>query len=346
GVILTSLLGPTYDDVDALKTACIQHVAAHLYSIIIKQFDYKMDVILLHCGKCTQHPLTRFAFTSNKTVQLTHCFRIVMIMDCSYKTNKLKMLLLHIVSFACTGTTFTWTIAFLNAEAIENSEWVLNVYKSFMVNYLPLAIVIDRKLVLMQAIKITFSVHRTCFIEMDWQTFMTLFSRVMQASTENELQEKLTYFVDAYVDQMSHFKLSYSSHVEGAHSALKQRLQVSTGDIMTVIQRVLQFLAYYCSHQNPPLIYNRQRACETQYLSATRTPLKDYHGTFFNDHNLRYARCKPEPNDECGKQAVMACARSTVYHCLYTWTSIRCYCQCACHKLLADIVNSLGTKYI
>jgi hypothetical protein len=31
--------------------------------------------------------------------------------------------------------------------------------------------------------------------------------------------------------------------VEGAHSALKQRLQVSTGDMMTMVKRVLQFLA-------------------------------------------------------------------------------------------------------
>jgi len=31
--------------------------------------------------------------------------------------------------------------------------------------------------------------------------------------------------------------------VEGAHSALKQRLQVSTSDMMTVVERVLQFIA-------------------------------------------------------------------------------------------------------
>ncbi len=31
--------------------------------------------------------------------------------------------------------------------------------------------------------------------------------------------------------------------MEGAHSALKQRLQVSTGDMTTVVERVLQFLA-------------------------------------------------------------------------------------------------------
>jgi len=52
-----------------------------------------------------------------------------------------------------------------------------------------------------------------------------------------------TYFVGAYVDKVSHFESSSSSRVEGAHSALKQRLQVSTGDMMTVVERVLQFLA-------------------------------------------------------------------------------------------------------
>jgi hypothetical protein len=91
----------------------------------------------------------------------------------------------------------------------------------------------------------------------------------MRAGTEDELQEKLvhiqtewvgtqpravqyvlswmqykTYFVGAYVDKVSHFESSSSSRVEGAHSALKQRLHVSTGDMMTVVERVLQFLVH------------------------------------------------------------------------------------------------------
>jgi hypothetical protein len=41
----------TYDNVDALKAVCRQHAAAHLYSITTKRFDYKMGVLLLHCGK-------------------------------------------------------------------------------------------------------------------------------------------------------------------------------------------------------------------------------------------------------------------------------------------------------
>ncbi|KAH8951722.1 hypothetical protein BDL97_09G044300, partial [Sphagnum fallax] len=41
----------TYDNVDALKAACRQHAAAHLYSVTTKQSDYKMGVLLLHYGK-------------------------------------------------------------------------------------------------------------------------------------------------------------------------------------------------------------------------------------------------------------------------------------------------------
>jgi hypothetical protein len=52
-----------------------------------------------------------------------------------------------------------------------------------------------------------------------------------------------TYFVDAYVDKVLHFESSSSSRVEGGHSTLKQRLQVSTGDMMTMVERKLQFLA-------------------------------------------------------------------------------------------------------
>ncbi|KAH9560613.1 hypothetical protein CY35_06G114900 [Sphagnum magellanicum] len=269
----------TYDNVDALKAACRQHAAAHLYSVTTKQSDYKMGVLLLHCGKSEHnhpqltreaaHPshrkmtndvkvciltlirsepsdehviardvynlkrqhrieqldgrtpmeallsslikldvpnthcvdasgrLTRLAFTSTKDVQLTRHFGTILTMDCTYKMNRFKMPLLHIVSFACIGATFTSAIAFLSAKMIEDYEWALNTNKGFM------------------------GVMRYV---LSWMQYKT-------------------YFVGAYVDKVSHFESSSSSRVEGAHSALKQRLQVSTGDMMTVVERVLQFLA-------------------------------------------------------------------------------------------------------
>jgi hypothetical protein len=41
----------TYNDVDALKATCRHQAAAHLYSVTTERSDYKMDVLLLHCGK-------------------------------------------------------------------------------------------------------------------------------------------------------------------------------------------------------------------------------------------------------------------------------------------------------
>ncbi len=122
----------------------------------------KLDVPNTHCVDANGR-LTRLAFTSTKAVQLTRCFGTVLTMDCTYKTNRFKMPLLHIVRFACTGATFTSAIAFLSAETIEDYEWALNTYKGFMGNYLPLAIVTDRELALMRATKITFPVAHKMF---------------------------------------------------------------------------------------------------------------------------------------------------------------------------------------
>jgi hypothetical protein len=352
----------TYDDVDALKAACRQHVAAHLYNVTTKRSDYKMGVLLLHCGKsgtrddrhglteetrqrlsssvltrcpfllqgrrnqvgswtlrvkCGEHNhplltreaahlshhkmtndvkervhtlsaagvapaqiltlirsqpsgehviarnvynlkrqhkieqldgrtpmeallsslikldvpnthcvdasgcLTRLAFTSTKDVQLTRRFGTVLTMDCTYKTNRFKMPLLHIVSFACTGATFTSAIVFLSAETIEDYEWALNTYKGFMGNYMSLAIVTDRELALMRATEIAFPVahkmlcrwhicknvmvkHRTGFTEEDWQMFMTLFLGVMRAGTGDGLQEKLAQIQTEWVGTQPH----------------------------------------------------------------------------------------------------------------------------------------------
>ncbi len=175
----------------------------------------KLDVPNTHCVDASGR-LTRLAFTSTKAVQLTCRFGTVLTMDCTYKTNRFKMPLLHIVSFACIGATFTSAIVFLNAETIKDYEWALNTYKGFMGNYLPLAIVTDRELALMRTTEIAFPVahkmlsrwhicknvmakHWTGFTEEDRQTFMTLFSGVMRAGTEDELQEKLVQIQTEWV---------------------------------------------------------------------------------------------------------------------------------------------------
>jgi len=67
----------TYDDVDALKAACRQHAAAHLYSVTTKRSDYKMGILLLHCGKSgtrdDRHGLTEETRQRPSSSVLTGC---------------------------------------------------------------------------------------------------------------------------------------------------------------------------------------------------------------------------------------------------------------------------------
>jgi hypothetical protein len=67
----------TYDDVDALKDACRQYVAAHLCSVTTKRSDYKMGILLLHCGKSgtcdDRHGLTEETGQRPSSSILTGC---------------------------------------------------------------------------------------------------------------------------------------------------------------------------------------------------------------------------------------------------------------------------------
>jgi hypothetical protein len=171
-------------------------------------------------------------------------------MDYTYKMNRFKMPLLHIVSFACTGVTFTLAIAFLSAEMIEDYEWALNTYKGFMGNYLPLAIVTDRELALMRATKIAFPVahkmlcrwhicknvmakHRTCFTKADVHDIVfrgDASGHRRRATGEVGANSNgvggypiaccavcaiKTCFVGAYVDKVPHFESSsWKAHIQ------------------------------------------------------------------------------------------------------------------------------------
>ncbi|KAH9540466.1 hypothetical protein CY35_14G006700 [Sphagnum magellanicum] len=407
----------TYDDVDALKAACKQHAAAHLYSVTTKRSDYKMGVLLLHCGKSAVHlshhkmtndvkehvrtlsaagvaptqiltlicskpsgehviardvynlksgRLTRLTFTSTKVVQLTRRFGTVLTMDCTYKTNMFKMPLLHIVSFACTGATFTSAIVFLNAETIEDYEWALNTYKGFMGNYLPLAIVTDCELALMRATEIAFPVAH----KMLW---------VMRTGTKDELQEKLvqiqtewvrtqpravqyvlswmqykTYFVGAYVDKVSHFESSSSS-------------RVSTGDMMTVVERRLILPSH---NRRSGVILFTPTCSMTSLMLWTRLGVREVSSvtlikihlqfTIAKEHVGRKVRLQPDPcfetvmglplattiYDLCAanQSLPMSAVHKQWWLALYLQTPIRCCCRRACHKPPANIINASGTK--
>ncbi|XP_058217748.1 PKS-NRPS hybrid synthetase cheA-like [Rhododendron vialii] len=84
---------------------------------------------------------------------MLRAFPRVLLMDCTYKTNRYRFPLLQIVGITSTERTFSAAFAFIDGEKEENYTWVLEKLKSIMdPAALPGVIVTDRELALVNAI--------------------------------------------------------------------------------------------------------------------------------------------------------------------------------------------------
>ncbi|KAG5553736.1 hypothetical protein RHGRI_011577 [Rhododendron griersonianum] len=89
--------------------------------------------------------------------EMLRAFPRVLMMDCTYKTNRYRFPLLQIVGVTCTELTFNVAFAFIECEKEENYTWVLEKLKGMMdTDTLPVVIVTDRELALMNAIRSVF----------------------------------------------------------------------------------------------------------------------------------------------------------------------------------------------
>ncbi|GAO51032.1 hypothetical protein G7K_5144-t1 [Saitoella complicata NRRL Y-17804] len=98
-----------------------------------------------------ENRITSLIFTHPQSVSFTKRFRNVFVMDCTYKTNKFEMPLLHIVGMTCCNTSFTSALCFLSRETREDYLWAMCMYSELMDYLTPLVIVTDRELALMHA---------------------------------------------------------------------------------------------------------------------------------------------------------------------------------------------------
>ena len=84
--------------------------------------------------------------------QLLKCFPEVLIMDCTYKTNRHGLPLLEICGVTSTGKTFIFAHAYLKQEIEGSYKWALQCLKDIINSFVtPSVIVIDRDLALMNA---------------------------------------------------------------------------------------------------------------------------------------------------------------------------------------------------
>jgi len=101
--------------------------------------------------------LTRLFFAHPISIALTRSYSSVFVMDCTYKTNKYKMPLLDFVGVSSLNTSLHSCFVFLRKEEKHDYVWALQMFKCMLgADCQPSAIVSDRELALMNAIKLVF----------------------------------------------------------------------------------------------------------------------------------------------------------------------------------------------
>lgn len=102
--------------------------------------------------------VTDLFWANSFSLDLLRAFPHVLLIDCMYKTNRYRMLLLEIVGLTSTDITFSVAFVYLQHEREDNFNWALDVLCSIMDDSaLPNIIVTDRELALMNVISRVFS---------------------------------------------------------------------------------------------------------------------------------------------------------------------------------------------
>jgi len=91
-------------------------------------------------------------------MQLYNVCHLVFLIENVYKTNWYRLPLLDFVGMTPTGITFFAGFAYLEGERVNNIVWALERFQGLFLrnDHLPVVIVTDRELALMNALKIVF----------------------------------------------------------------------------------------------------------------------------------------------------------------------------------------------
>jgi len=88
------------------------------------------------------------------SINLLHTFPRVLIIDCTYKTNRYRLPLMKIVGVTSTEMTFSIVFAYLKDEREDNFSWCLDRLRSLMHGWqISFVIVTDRDLACINAVE-------------------------------------------------------------------------------------------------------------------------------------------------------------------------------------------------
>ncbi|BBN08882.1 hypothetical protein MPTK1_4g15220 [Marchantia polymorpha subsp. ruderalis] len=158
-------------------------------------FMIELDVPNIHCVDASGH-LTRLAFTNTKDVQLTRRFGTILIMECTYKMNMFKMHYFTLLALLALGQPSYRPLRFSVCSTDD-------IYaKTMMAN------------------------RQTCFIEEDWQTFMTFF---LAGHTSKHFPIRETTTTNRSGSVRARFRRSLDDPLRIYSSHYKQKLLRSSG---------------------------------------------------------------------------------------------------------------------
>ncbi|KAL8497979.1 hypothetical protein ACS0TY_021359 [Phlomoides rotata] len=170
-------------------------------------------------------------FAHPKSIDLVRAFPKVLLMDCTYKTNRYRMPLLEIVGVTPTNLTFCVACAFMNAEREDNYTWALSTLRSLMVDLcLPNLIITDGELALMRACDINKADEESRFNELlrrFVEDYSNKYQNAVKYDVKNWIDPYKEKFVSCWTNNILHYGNTTTNRVECHHSALKRQLKMS-----------------------------------------------------------------------------------------------------------------------
>ena len=111
-------------------------------------FNYRTDNI------CR---ITHLFFAHPKSIELFNRYPHVLLLDCTYKTNKFKLPLLNVVGITCLNTTFHVAFCFMADEEEKSYVWALEQLQGLLKEGIKSNVMVtDRELALINTIRVVF----------------------------------------------------------------------------------------------------------------------------------------------------------------------------------------------
>ena len=112
--------------------------ARYAYRSSIRGSNTKMQQLMkllewdwyIHWHRLKDEDVVRDIFWSHPdAVKLSNAFNLVFLINCTYKTNRYRLPLFHIVGVTPTGMTFSVVFAYLKEKCVNNVEWALEWFR-------------------------------------------------------------------------------------------------------------------------------------------------------------------------------------------------------------------------